>query len=125
MSPDARTAKSPLFVNDGISWIGLIAGPLAWAADEEVSYALAGWSCVHGLRFLTYVVSAAALLLILTGAALSWGGWRQRRGDPVDRNQPGGRAHFLAVTAFLLNLLFGLVVVTDMAAKFYFDPCQR
>lgn len=125
MSPDPRTAKSPLFATDGIAWIGLFAGPLAWAADEEISYALAGWSCAHGHRLLTHAVSAAALLLILAGALLSWRDWRRRQDAPVDRNHPAGRAHFLALGGFLLNLLFGMAVVIDAAAKFYFDPCQR
>ena len=48
---DPRTAKTPLFVTDGISWIGLIAGPLAWGLDEEISYFLAGWSCHAGQRW--------------------------------------------------------------------------
>ena len=56
---DPRTAKTPLFVTDGISWLGLIAGPLAWALDEEISYALAGWSCHSQHRLLTHFVSAA------------------------------------------------------------------
>ena len=125
MSPDPRTAKSPLFATDDIAWLGLFAGPLAWAADEGISYALAGWSCAHGQFLLTHAVSIAALLLIAAGAILSWRDWRRRRDIPVDRNQPESRAYFLALAAFLLNLLFGMVVVIDVAAKFYFDPCQR
>ena len=74
---DPRTAKTPLFVTDGISWIGLIAGPLAWVLDEEISYFLAGWSCHAGHRWATHAVSAAALLLIIAGSVLSWRDWQR------------------------------------------------
>jgi len=121
---DPRTAKTPLFVTDGISWLGLIAGPLAWALDEEISYALAGWSCQGQHRLLTHFVSAAALALILAGAMLSWRDWHRREVGTAD-NQPPSRARFLSLGGFLLCLLFGLAVVFDTVAKFYFDPCQR
>jgi len=122
---DSRTAKTPLFVTDGISWIGLIAGPLAWVLDEEISYFLAGWSCHAGHRWATHAVSAAALLLIIAGSVLSWRDW-QRRGMAGDiDNRAPARARFLALGGFMLCLLFGLVVLADALAKFIFDPCQR
>lgn len=122
---DLRTAKTPLFATDGISWIGLVAGPLAWALDEEISYALAGWSCQAGYRLATHVVSAAALLLIVAGCVLSWRDWRRRTGASDANNRPPDRARFLSLGGFMLCLLFGLVVLADAFAKFMFDPCQR
>src|SRR4051812_17953202 len=117
---DSRTAKTPLFVTDGISWLGLIAGPLAWALDEEISYALAGWSCQVQRPLLTHFVSAAALALILAGAILSWRDWRRRSDAGPADNEPSSRARFLALGGFSLCLLFGLAVAFDTVAKFYF-----
>jgi hypothetical protein len=122
---DPRTAKTPLFVADGISWIGLLAGPFAWALDEEISYFLIGWSCHAGRHWPTHGVSAAALLLIIAGSLLSWRDWRQRAGAGDTDNRAAARARFLALSGFMLCLLFGLVVLADAFAKFMFDPCQR
>jgi hypothetical protein len=122
---DPRTAKTPLFVTDGISWLGLIAGPLAWALDEEISYALAGWSCQAQRPLLTHFVSAAALALIVAGALLSWRDWRRRRSVGTADNEPPSRARFIALGGFVLCLLFGMAVAIETVAKFYFDPCQR
>src|SRR5438094_5069689 len=121
---DLRTAKTPLFATDGISWLGLVAGPLAWALDLEISYALAGWSCQAGHRLATHGVSAAALLLIIAGGVLSWRDWRRRATAGDIDNRPPDRARFLSLGGFLLCLLFGLVVLADALAKFMFDPCQ-
>ena len=122
---DPHTAKTPLFVTDGISWLGLVAGPLAWALDEEISYALAGWSCQAQRPLLTHFVSAAALALILAGAVLSWRDWRRRSEVGTADNEPPSRARFLSLGGFFLCLLFGFAVAFDTVAKFYFDPCQR
>ena len=122
---DARTAKSPLFLTDGISWIGLVAGPLAWALDEEISYALADWSCHAQRPLLTHFVSLASLALIIAGAFLSWRDWRSRGSVGTVQNEPPARARFLSLGGFALCLLFGLAVLFDTVAKFYFDPCQR
>jgi hypothetical protein len=122
---DPRTAKSPLFVTDGISWLGLIAGPLAWALDEEISYALADWSCHAQRPLLTHLISVAALALIIAGAFLSWRDWRSRGSVGTVQNEPPARARFLSLGGFALCLLFGLAVLFDTVAKFCFDPCQR
>jgi len=122
---DPRTAKTPLFATDGISWVGLFAGPLAWAVDEEASYFLAGWSCQAGHRWATHGVSAAALALTVIGALVSWREWRERNGAGDSDNLAPARARFLTLSGLLLCLLFGAVVLIDGVAKFYFDPCQR
>lgn len=122
---DPRTAKRPLFATDGTSWLGLFAGPLAWVLDEQVSYALAGWSCHAGHRWATYAVSAAALALAVGGGLPLHRVWRQQRAAGYADNRAPARAGFLALGGLLLCLLFGLVVLLDTAAKFAFDPCQR
>lgn len=122
---DSRTAKTPLFVTDGISWVGLFAGPLAWVLDEEISYSLTDWSCKGGPHWPTHVVSGLAIALILTGIALSGRDWRRRAVAGTSANAPPDRARFLAIGGFTLCLLFGMAVMIDTVAKFYFDPCQR
>lgn len=122
---DPRTAKTSLFSSDGISWIGLVAGPLAWSIDEYASYPIVGWSCQVQRPLVTHGVTVVALALIIAGALLSWRKWRQQGAAAMDQNRPPARLRFLSLGSLLLCLLFGLAVLIDTAAKFAFDPCQR
>jgi hypothetical protein len=122
---DPRTAKQPLFATDDVSWIGLVAGPLAWALDESVSYMIVPWACETHRHLPLHFVSLASLLLVAAGAVFAWRDWAKRRGVSSEREETEGRAHFVALLGLLLCLFFGLVVLAEGVAKFYFDPCQR
>src|SRR5918993_40988 len=55
----------------GIPSAGLCAGPAAWFASHEARYALVPWVCANKLP-LIHPVTAAAALIALFGAYLSW-----------------------------------------------------
>jgi hypothetical protein len=121
----ASPPAQPLFPTRGLSWAGLVAGPLAWFLDQQLSYSLTPWSCRTGHSSLTYAVSAVALLLALAGAVLSRQAWqRQASAGDTGKNSPA-RARFFGLCGLLLCLLFGLTVLLDLAAKLAFDACQR
>ncbi|HEY0526531.1 MAG TPA: hypothetical protein VGD08_24265 [Stellaceae bacterium] len=122
---ERSTAKKPLFATDDVSWTCLFAGPVAWFLDQEVSYVLVPWSCDTGHLLPTHIVSLAALLLAITGGVLGWRDWSRRRRTSSEEGDADGRAHFLALTGMLMCALFGLVILVEGVAKFYFDPCQR
>jgi hypothetical protein len=122
---DPRTGKQPFFAADDVSWFGLAAGPVAWALDQGVSYAMVPWACEGHHHLPLHVVSLAALLLAAAGAVMSGRDWRHRRRAGSEEDDAAGRGHFLALLGLLMCLLFGLVVLMEGVAKFYFDPCQR
>lgn len=119
------TAKKPLFATDDVSWTCLFAGPVAWFLDQEISYVLVPWSCDTGHRWPTHLVSLATLLLAIAGGVLGWRDWSRRRAASSEEGDAAGRTHFLALTGMLMCALFGLVILVEGIAKFYFDPCQR
>jgi hypothetical protein len=122
---DPRRAPTPLFATEGIAWTGLFAGPLAWVFDEMASYALVPYACNSGRAWPMQAVSLGCLLLLLTGALLAWRDWRRRQAAPPEENRPESRGHFLALVGFLLCLLFGFAIATDVVAKLLLDPCLR
>lgn len=117
---DRRAAQASRLFAHGMPWFGLVAGPLAWALDQQVSYALVPWSCNTDHHGLIHLVGVATLLLAGGGAVVAAHAWRRARGVGTD-----GQTQFVALLGLLLCLLFGLVVLVDELAKFYFDPCQR
>ena len=102
------------------------AGPLAFALDFQLRYALVPWACQRGLRWTLTAISAPLLLVAILGVILS-------RGD--GEGSPGaGRSfrvfarqddrRFLAILGMLLNAVFALSIIAIAIPDFYFKPCQ-
>jgi hypothetical protein len=122
---DPRTKPPPLFATDEVSWLGLSAGPLAWFAAHALNYAIVPWSCSTHHKYPLQLISIAALVLVGLGAYVAWGDWRRHATANSESEDAGGRAHFVGLLAFCSCLVFGLVLLMEAIAQFYFDPCQR
>jgi hypothetical protein len=122
---DPRTAKTPLLATDGVSWLAVFAGPVAWFVEQQASYALVPWSCGRGATLALHLVTLAALALVAAGGVLAWRDWSASRTAEEDAAEPRGRAHFVALLGLMMCALFALVVLVHGAASFWFDPCQR
>jgi hypothetical protein len=107
----------------GISWSGLLSGPLAWAVSTQLNYALVDWQC----RTRIPVIPVAALLLALfalAGGAVSWQAWREGGGAAAAR-QEGDTELFMAILGMLAAALFALIVIMQGVASFILDGCIR
>lgn len=58
-------------------WTGILAGPLAWAIDLSISYAIVEWTCASQRETLLHAIPPAALAIVAMGAAVST--WRCSR----------------------------------------------
>jgi hypothetical protein len=90
------------------------AGPLAFALDFQLRYALVPWACRTGLRWTLTWVSVPLLLAALIGFGLDWAAARR----------PGGGAQFINILGMILNAVFALSIVAITLPDFYFHPCQ-
>jgi hypothetical protein len=117
---------APSRLQDGdVAWLGVFAGPLAWMFDQQASYALTPLACNRGLHWPLYLSSAFALALVLLGGFFAWRD-RARPGPvPAEGAERPGRARFLGTLGLLTALLFAVVILSQLAAKFLLDPCQR
>src|SRR5438105_1844409 len=73
-------------------WSGILAGPIAWALDLGISYALVKWSCGARREVVLYLMTPAALVVVAVGALFSWRALQRAADEPSDGGTPRQRA---------------------------------
>ena len=106
-------------------WTGILAGPIAWALDLGVSYALVKWTCSSQRHLLMHLISPACLALVAGGAAVSWWALRRTAGQPAtDAGDPLARARFMAMLGLTSSALFALTIAAGAIPRWMLDACQ-
>jgi hypothetical protein len=105
-------------------WLSVLSGPLAWALNQLIGYALVKPACAADARFILVLVAAGTFAVTVAGG---WTAWALLRKLP-DANPKGARAedrsHLLAVAGVTLNALLGLLILTSAASLFLLSPCE-
>jgi hypothetical protein len=106
-------------------WIGILAGPIAWAADLTVSYALVPWVCASRQISLLHLITLLSILAVAAGAWVSWLGFQHAREDlPGDGGRPRQRARFMAVIGLTSSALFLLAILAGEMPRLVLDACR-
>ena len=106
-------------------WIGILAGPFAWAMDLTVSYALVKWTCLSQRESLLHAVTVVSLVIVGIGAAFSYFALLATAGaEPEDGGRPRQRARFMAILGLTMCALFALTVVAGAIPRWVLDACQ-
>jgi hypothetical protein len=123
---EEHLAPPPWTVTGGTTWAGVLGGPLAWFASQQVSYMLVPWACHGGPLIAIHVANLVALAIVALAGTFSWREWRRAGADFSDEQAPpGGRQRFLALMGLTLSGLFGLVIIAQTTGAFFFGPCER
>jgi hypothetical protein len=108
-----------------VPWHALLAGPVAWAFNQGVGYAVMKPVCAHHATPVLWLISAAAFALAAAGV---WIGWRRVRGVRSGADEEGrsaiDRTFFVAVLAVAMNGLLSLLIVTAAIPQFLLNPCE-
>lgn len=107
-------------------WVGLFAGPVAWALDQQIKYMWLTYICSTAGVVMLHVVTLMTLLLAGLGAYLSWRSWRRAGRELPDGS--GGiipRTRFMAAMGVALSALFALIIIAQWIPAFFFNPCER
>ena len=106
-------------------WIGILAGPVAWAFDLTASYALVKWTCLTQHETLLHLLTVASLVAVGAGAIVAWVSL-QHSADamPTDGGNPRQRAHFMAILGLTSCALFALTIVAGAIPRWILDACQ-
>ena len=106
-------------------WSGVLAGPIAWACDLGVSYALVKWTCSHGAQSVFVLITLAALVVVAAGAWLSWNALeRTSEAVQTDGGEPHQRARFMAVLGLTSSALFGVTILAAAIPPAVLDACH-
>ena len=101
-------------------WSGILAGPIAWAIDLELRYALVPWACKGGFRWTLSAISVPLLVLCAAGFFLAWRGWMV--GEAESRRPL--RVRFMAMGGMLLSAAFFMTIIAGTIPDFFFRPCD-
>jgi hypothetical protein len=113
-----------------VLWLGILTGPIAWAALLETNYAMSYLACEQRHTWMLHLATAVALALVGAAALLAWRAAPPVAGDPggdeasVDpRETATVRARFMAVTGLALSAWFALVILSMEIPVLVLHPC--
>lgn len=110
---------------DVLLWLTVLAGPLAWALTEQLSYALAPTACFERRPLLLYLVPICALLVVLPGALLARRLWHREPAGSTERGEAkDSRARFMALAGFWLSVGFTLAILATAMPPLVLRVCD-
>ena len=106
-------------------WTGILSGPVAWALDLSISYAIVKWTCSSRRQAVLHSITPAALLIVAIGAYVLFIALRHTAADePTDGPDPRQRARFMAILGLTMCALFGLTIMAGAIPRWVLDACQ-
>ena len=128
-SVDVRTEAGPREhppVSDLALWTSVLGGPFLFLLNLEVNYVMVDWACntgnawaLHGVHFLSLVLSAACALLGLTLLR------RVRRSGPDSNRAADARSRLLATLGVLSGTLFTVSIFAQWIGVMVLGTCLR
>lgn len=99
--------------------------PFAWLLDLEVSYATVKWACENDARYVLLLVPIASLSMIAVAGWMSWSCWRSLHGQAnLQGPRMEDRSYFLAFAGLAMTAVFGLLIITSLAPRYFLSPCE-
>ena len=95
-------------------WTGVLAGPIAWAADLQARYALVRYVCVNHAGWIMWMITVAALLITAFGALCSWHGW-------IDETP---RVRFMSIGGLFIGGMFALAIIAMAIPDLFLRACD-
>ena len=114
-----RRWLSPLWL-----WTSILAGPIAWACDLEISYALVKWTCNAQRMSILHLVSLLALIVTASGMAMAWIALQRTREFSTDGGEERARARFMALLGLSAGFLFACAILAAAIPRWVLDACQ-
>jgi len=106
-------------------WTGILSGPIAWALDLGLSYAVVKWTCFARREDVLHLFTAAALAIVAGGAAVSWAALQRTHDDrPEDGGGPRQRARFMALLGLATCALFAVTIAAAAIPWWVLDACH-
>lgn len=106
--------------------LGIVVGPIAALANEELIYVTDVWACGARTQAAMHVVPFVCLLAALGAGFLAWSDWvAVGRGLAESEATVDARSRFLAITGMAASALSALIILAQWLAIFVFAACMR
>jgi hypothetical protein len=121
-------AQLPRRVRAGALWFGILCGPIAALANEEIEYAMESWSCgrFDSVSHITlHLVPIILIALCVVAGLVAWNG----RTEPVDASDEHAvdadwsRRGFMSLLGVGLSVMGILVIIAEWIPVWYLNPC--
>jgi len=101
-------------------WSGILAGPIAFAINLQLRYALVRWACEHGSRSVLLWIAVPLVLICVAGAFLA------RTGLAIGENETAYpmRVRFMAYGGLMLSAIFAITILASMIPDLFLSPCD-
>jgi hypothetical protein len=107
-------------------WWGVLAGPIAFALDETLSYATVQHSCSTGAHGIEHFYTAMGILISLSGvAAAQWCYRRIPNSVSLEHGSTESRSRWMAIYGTAGSLVFILVIIALSIPKWAMSPCDQ
>ena len=105
-------------------WIGLLTGPIVWAAHMEANFALVEWACPNH-DWIIHAVSVAALLIVAVAGLVAARAWKDTGGQgPDEQATLISRSRYMAIMGMVLSAGFFLVILAQEIPSWFLTACQ-
>jgi hypothetical protein len=101
-------------------WSGILAGPIAWAINLQLRYALVRWACEEGSRWVLLWIAVPLLAICVAGAFLARTGLAIGESETVYPM----RVRFMAYGGLMLSAIFAITILASMIPDFFLTPCD-
>lgn len=105
-------------------WYGILVAPLAWMADQQISYSLVAHSCSTGHHYLMITISAISFLIALSGALLAWVNLSRTREATLDGGHVADRSRFMSLLGIAASLGWAMVIIAMAIPRIMLTPCD-
>jgi hypothetical protein len=106
--------------------LGVVLGPLAALANQQVIYIVNMWACGHRERVVMHVVPILFLVVVAATGVAAHRNWRALgRGFEDELGSIEARSRFIAWLGIAISAFSGIVILAQWLAIFVFDPCMR
>lgn len=110
---------------DVLLWIPVLAGPIAWALTEQLSYMLTPTACWTRNHLILYLVPLCTVVIVLACALFAHGRWRREPEGSTETGDPGdSRARFMAMAGFWLCVGFAVVILAEAVPNLVLRVCD-
>ena len=110
---------------DVLLWLAVLAGPFAWALQQQVSYMITPTACASGRHVFLHLVTLGALLLAGAGTALAWSRFKAAPEGSTEKGDPkSSRIRFMALSAVTTCVFFVLVILATEIPNLVLRVCD-